>query len=113
MMKLAGLPETFNPEREHQHFMQQASAFESLDYDFLNKWMKIFVHLHHTHPWTVMRASELIKWTESGEYQQVLERETRGKVTRKVESGVLFCRNCEYRLDGSETYCPSCGKQLG
>ena len=50
------------------------------------------------HPWTVMRAYELIKWVESGEYQKVLDAHL-GKQ----------CPMCDHFVESSIKVCPVCG----
>lgn len=112
MMKLAGMPVNYYPGMKLDSFLDQAREFEELDYDKLNKLTKYFLVMSSTHPWTVMRAAELLKWIEGGEYQQVLERKTRSRVTIKLENGYSCCRKCNYRLAGEPKFCPSCGADL-
>lgn len=69
-IKMAGLPlkefENIKPET----FIQQAKEFKMLDYDGMNKFVKFMSIADETHPWTVMRSAELIKWIELGEYNR-------------------------------------------
>ena len=61
-MKMAGMPiKQFN-EMNYQTFIQQATEFKQLDYDGLNKFIKILTIADATHPWTVVRAAELLNW---------------------------------------------------
>ena len=63
------------------------------------------------HPWTVLRAAELMRWVESGAYQAVLDRQT--AVEDKPPVLVLgFCHQCGGQLSGTETFCPACGQRL-
>jgi hypothetical protein len=112
MMKLAGMPIRHYNEMRLDAFVAQAKHFESLDYEKLNKAIKILSIMGSTHPWTVMRAAELIRWTDSGEYQRVLERNTQDRLYVREQEGDLFCRNCGYRLDGTENFCVSCGSSV-
>lgn len=67
-MKMAGLPlnqfNNFNTET----FIQQARDFKMLDYDSMNKIVKLVSIADESHPWTVMRSSELLKWIDEGHY---------------------------------------------
>ena len=69
-IKMAGLPlNEFNNIRT-ETFIQQARDFKMLDYEGMNKVVKFLSIADETHPWTVMRASELLKWIDSGEYNK-------------------------------------------
>lgn len=71
-MKMAGMPiKQFN-EMNYQTFIQQATEFKQLDYDGLNKFIKILTIADATHPWTVVRAAELLNWINEGAYSQYI-----------------------------------------
>ena len=70
--KMAGLPQGHFSRLNEQAFLQQAKDFETLDYEKLNKFFKSVSIVDSSHPWTVMRAAELIKWVENGEYRNLL-----------------------------------------
>lgn len=112
MAKWAGMPKKHYDKIKFEHFLNQAREFDTLDYDNLNKFIKIISIMTNTHPWTVIRAAELLKWVDSGEYDDVLKRDTTHKVCKSIEGDSVFCRNCSYRLAGKEKYCPSCGNPL-
>lgn len=71
-LKLAGLPEKYIDEAIMDDFIAQAREFEDYSYDNLDKMAKFFSTINNTHPWTVLRAAELLKWVESGGYAQAL-----------------------------------------
>lgn len=113
MMKSSGMPTKYYNDLRFEAFVQQAKDFEELDYDNLNKYAKIVAIAESTHPWSVMRAAELLKWIDSGEYHQVLKRETRNRIKKRYDKGIAYCRNCKFRLpESSAKFCPSCGSQL-
>lgn len=69
-MKMAGMPiKEFN-NIEYQTFIQQAAEFKQLDYDAMSKVIKFISIADASHPWTVMRAAELLNWINSGAYTQ-------------------------------------------
>lgn len=112
MMKSAGLPLKFYGQMDHKAFLDQAKEFHRLDYDKLNKAVKFLSIIDSSHPWTVMRTAELLHWMETGEYNSVLKRETTKSVHERNEGNSLFCRNCDFRLEGTEKFCPCCGNRL-
>ena len=71
-VKMAGLPISQYGQMNVQSFLQQAKDFDDLDYENLNRFFKLVSILDSTHPWTVMRAAELIKWIDSGAYSKLL-----------------------------------------
>lgn len=77
-IKMAGLPiKEFNNIKP-ETFIQQARDFKMLDYDGMNKVVKFLSIADETHPWTVMRSAELLKWMDSGEYNRfVTQRQIR------------------------------------
>lgn len=71
-MKMAGMPiKEFN-KMNYQTFIQQAIDFKQLDYDAMSKVIKFISIADASHPWTVMRAAELLKWVGAGEYDRII-----------------------------------------
>ena len=56
-----------------------------------------------THPWTVMRAHELIKWVESDDYQKIIDRKF---------YDTLNCFKCGAILDNEGEFCGKCGEKI-
>lgn len=89
-MKMSGMPiKQFN-DMNFNTFIQQAKDFKQLDYEGLNKIIKLMSIADSSHPWTVMRAAELINWIEGGEYNKyipddksILQEPRKSKVLRK------------------------------
>lgn len=69
-IKMAGLPLKEFDNIRPDTFLQQARDFKMLDFDGMNKVVKFLSIADETHPWTVMRSAELLKWIDSGEYQR-------------------------------------------
>lgn len=69
-MKMAGMPIKEFDNIEYQTFIQQAAEFKQLDYDAMSKVIKFISIADASHPWTVMRAAELLNWINSGAYTQ-------------------------------------------
>lgn len=73
-IKMAGLPLSEYDNIHPDTFIQQARDFKMLDYDGMNKFVKFISIADDTHPWTVMRSAELLKWIEEGEYNRFVSR---------------------------------------
>jgi len=71
-IKMAGLPIKEYRELHPDTFIQQAHDFKMLDVDNMNKFIKLISIADSTHPWTVMRASELFRWIEEGKYKDFI-----------------------------------------
>ena len=69
-MKMAGMPIKEFGNIEYQTFIHQAAEFKQLDYDAMSKVIKFISIADASHPWTVMRAAELLNWINSGAYTQ-------------------------------------------
>lgn len=71
-MKMAGLPLKEFKNMNYQSFIQQAADFKMLDYDGMSKLIKFISIADASHPWTVMRAAELLNWINEGKYAKLI-----------------------------------------
>jgi Peptidase family M48 len=103
LMKFAGLPAKYFRAINTEDFIAQAKEFEEMDSDKLTLVSKWFRAIGETHPWTVMRAQELLRWVESHQYEEVLKNPT-----------LLPCSNpkCQFILQATDKFCPKCGKAV-
>ncbi len=71
MMKLAG--GTLASKIDYDQFLEQAREFQK-DYDEkkLDKFWADIINAGLSHPFPIWRVSEILKWTESGEYEEVM-----------------------------------------
>ena len=76
IVKMAGLPLKYFESLNEEAFLKQAEEFERMHKDFLSGTMQNLSILTSTHPWTVYRAAELVKWIKSGEYDRILSQTT-------------------------------------
>jgi hypothetical protein len=111
LMKLAGVPRKHFNNMQRKSFLEQAKEFQELDYHTLSKTWRVWQTLQMDHPWTVLRAAELMRWVESGHYQAVLDRKTATEEMPPVV-GQGVCHQCGGQLSGTETFCPACGQRL-
>lgn len=71
-MKMSGMPIKQFKKINYQTFIQQAHDFKQLDYEGLNKLIKLISIADASHPWTVMRAAELLNWINNGDYDRFI-----------------------------------------
>lgn len=73
MMKLAG--GTFASKINYDLFLEQAREFQrSYDESKLDKFWADIINAGLSHPFPIWRVSEILKWTESGEYAEVMKK---------------------------------------
>lgn len=114
MAKLAGFPPKYYGAMHTEHFLKQAVEFENLDSSKFNKVMKILSAMYQDHPWTVMRAQELNKWVEQGEYERTVSRHNTSNLPEvpdkaSGDSDTCYCSNCGFELDRDAKFCKNCG----
>ena len=102
IIKAAGMPKTFFGKDNRDAFIRQAHEFVNTFDGFTDNMIKSVSIASSSHPWNVLRAAELMKWVESGEYQQVLEGHQ-----------VKHCSNplCGEEIAESTEVCPYCGSK--
>lgn len=72
LIKMAGLPYSQYDKIDVESFIQQAKDFKMLDFEGINKVIKLISIADSTHPWTVMRGAQLIEWLNEGEAKRIL-----------------------------------------
>ena len=74
LMKLAGYSNRYAKELNLKEFIAQAGNFQEASSENMGKLQKIILSNGRSHPWSVSRVHELIKFKESGLYQDILDR---------------------------------------
>ena len=108
LMKLAGLPPKYYKIANVEDFIFQAKEFEDFDFNQFDKIAKILSVMDNTHPWTVMRAAEMKKWIDSGNYNNILDMHTKKKSNFENK----FCIHCGKQILIDERYCTNCGNVI-
>lgn len=108
MAKMAGLPRRYFESFNIDAFVTQVREHEGFGDTSYTKFLKITNLMFKNQPFVISRASELLKWADSGEYQAVLERQT--KIT--PPPSVSFCRHCGCKLESSNAFCSKCGQKV-
>ncbi|MEA5574959.1 hypothetical protein [Anabaena sp. UHCC 0451] len=73
LMKLAGLPEEYLTDNVIDDFLMQSREFTSSNLDSLDKVTKILSYSEARLSWIIMRTGELLKWYDSGEYDNLIQ----------------------------------------
>lgn len=73
MMKLAG--GTFASKIDYDEFLEQGREFQkNYDQKKLDKFWADIINAGLSHPFPIWRVSEILKWVESGEYDEVMKK---------------------------------------
>jgi hypothetical protein len=73
MMKLAG--GTFASKVDYELFLEQAREFQkNYDEKWLDKFWADLINAGLSHPFPIWRVSEILKWTEDGEYAELMKK---------------------------------------
>ena len=70
---MAGAPQKYFEKLDQEAFIKQAEEFETRFSSVADSAIRTISIASSTHPWTVYRAGELLKWIKSGEYDKILE----------------------------------------
>lgn len=111
MMKIAGLPQKFYGSINTEDFIAQAREFTGFDVSKLDRIAKAVSIMGESHPWTVMRAHEFLKWIESGDYDRMLAAPATPPLPA-ASATRAFCSSCGHALSATGLFCPSCGAKV-
>ncbi|BAZ33238.1 peptidase M48 Ste24p [Cylindrospermum sp. NIES-4074] len=75
LLKLAGLPHEYLTTTVIEDFLAQSREFASNSLDSLDQVTKILSYAEPQLTWIVMRTGELLKWVDSGEYDNLIQQE--------------------------------------
>ena len=103
-IKMSGIPSKYYHTIDIAAFLEQAKEFSNYDHKLLDGLVKKLVNLTNDHPWTVLRAAELNKWCEEGNYLAVLN--------RQYKDCLFCCPYCRQPLLANNIFCPNCGNKI-
>ena len=72
IIKMSGLPTRYYNDISVDAILRQAEDFDKDNQGFLERAVKDISLLDDSHPWLVLRARELLKWSESKQYKQLI-----------------------------------------
>ena len=100
IIKMSGLPMKYFEKMDKDAFIKQACEFKEAYNGFTDKAIKTITIASSSHPWTVLRAAELISWYESGNYKQLIE-----------SKSSIECCECHMQIPADSRKCPFCGNK--
>jgi Zn-dependent protease with chaperone function len=115
MMKLTGVPPSLYEQMNPQAFLEQAREYQDFGKDWVGWAVNRMSESPLSHPWTVLRAAEVQRWYDSGEYDALLgELPTTGGPNHSLSllppAALPFrCPLCATHAPATERYCPNCG----
>ncbi|HLI71626.1 MAG TPA: M48 family metallopeptidase [Ktedonobacteraceae bacterium] len=129
MMKMAGGTLFQRHEMSASEFLQQAELYHAVDVSVLDRLYKAMLVAPTTHPMLVVRASEIVKWADSGEYRDILAGNykrkpgptvspTNGSASKGVNQAatagdqLIVCPHCK-RSQSNKHFCSYCGGEIG
>ena len=99
IIKMAGAPQKIFDNLNKEAFLKQAEEFEQKFGNIADTAIRTISIMSSSHPWTVYRAGELIKWIESGEYDRIL----------KEYAGIPCPYDCGNIISKDAKECSRCG----
>lgn len=100
IIKMSGLPIKYFEKMDKATFIKQASEFKDSFSGFTDKAIKTITIASSSHPWTVLRAAELISWYESDNYRNLIE-----------SKSSIECSECHLQIPADSKKCPFCGNE--
>jgi len=125
MMKFAGGTLFQRHQLDAQEFLKQAELYEAVDAKMLDRIYKMLLVVPVSHPLTIVRAREIMNWSVSQEYKDILEgRSARTKTdanngskrkspssprsSNSTGTGLITCPHCG-REQTNRRFCSLCG----
>ena len=124
MMKFAGGTLFQRHQMNVEEFLKQADLYEEVDTSMLDRIYKMMLVASVSHPLTIVRAREIMNWSDSQVYKDALEgryphmRESTGNYTGAKSNGstpksssnptLIRCPHCE-REQTNRRFCSLCG----
>jgi len=116
MMKFAGATLFQRNQMDAQEFLKQADLYEEVDANILDRIYKTLLVAPVNHPLTIVRAREIINWSESREYKNILDghyahvRETPRK-DGNATKGNTSTSTSSTTSNSELVRCPHCGRE--
>ena len=100
LARLAGGPKSITSELNLEELAEQADLYDAFCKNGLwNKTLQTYAVMDQDHPFTSVRVREMLKWTESEDYQNMIKNNP-------------VCPHCHKAIDASWKFCQHCGHKL-
>jgi Zn-dependent protease with chaperone function len=115
MMKFAGGTLFQRNQLDASEFLKQADLYEAVDANLLDRIYKMLLVVPVAHPLTIVRAREIMNWSESQEYKDILDgrySRTKAEANGSTRSGERNKNNpSSSSPDTRLIRCPHCGRE--
>ncbi|NLM38786.1 MAG: hypothetical protein GX205_01935 [Firmicutes bacterium] len=106
--RLAGVPSGWFERLNLDEIQRQAEDFERLvEADSVHRLYRFLGQMWNTHPWIIIRITNLIQWVEEGSYERIL----RKRRLVAVNSSGAICE-CGEVIQEDLYYCLFCGRRV-
>ena len=123
LAKLGGFSKRLGGQIDLEQVKRQAAEYQDIGADsVIDKTIKLYVLMQQTHPYPVVRVSEIIKWANSPEYQQILQGKYQVQLADATEQGMalaplstptgLTCSRCKSVWPAGTAFCGKCAMNL-
>jgi len=107
MARLSGGPKSLTSQIDLREWAVQADEYDRIqNAGMWNKTLQLSVIAGLSHPFSAVRVREILKWSESPQYQMIKN----GNVTIEMPDGT--CPQCGSAIDKDWKFCRNCGHQL-
>lgn len=107
MARLSGGPKSLTSQIDLREWAAQADEYDRIqNAGMWNKALQLSVIAGLSHPFSAVRVREILKWSESPQYQMIKN----GNATIEMPDGT--CPQCGSAIDKDWKFCRNCGHQL-
>jgi len=107
MARLSGGPKSLTSQIDLREWAAQADEYDRIqNAGMWNKALQLSVIAGLSHPFSAVRVREILKWSESPQYQMIKN----GNATIEMPDGT--CQQCGSAIDKDWKFCRNCGHQL-
>jgi Zn-dependent protease with chaperone function len=115
MIRLAGGPKAITGGVDLEQYIAQASDFDELiKSSTWDKMLQSLAVMHEDHPFPSVRAREIRRWSETGEFRRLVESARGSVAAKRLEDGlpqnVIRCATCGSAVAGDWRFCVACGQ---
>lgn len=107
LIKMAGLPARYQGRVSVADLRRQAQDFDDIQETTFDKLIRFMAGYENAQPFTIIRASQLFQWVDSGEYQRILDRDENLVIPPEAR-----CPQCEAPFQAGDSFCSRCGAAL-
>jgi Zn-dependent protease with chaperone function/predicted amidophosphoribosyltransferase len=112
LAKLAGGSNKYLTEINMEELIIQASTYEDMDEKLLWRAAKLLKTMGRTHTYPIVRAKEIIEWSKSEEYKDILNGKYLTIDEEKKEQRQKTCSKCKATFSSNASFCTVCGSKI-